>query len=130
MKLRLLLVLSLSVVLTAMSCKEDPVAGDLSVDLTTPNSDDGAVQFTATASSGATIASLSQACSGCKLFFVKASDVQYRGVVTGNVGAGTLFHISASDSKHPGNYSIQINAVSDRHFALRTSLSNYSASVK
>src|SRR5690349_2965230 len=82
MKSRILLALGLGLTLAAMSCKEGPTAGELEANLTTPNSDDGALQFTATAAANVSITGISQACSGCKLFVVKVSDTQYRGVVT------------------------------------------------
>jgi hypothetical protein len=127
-KIRLLL--GISLVVLAMSCKEGPTAGDLAVDLTTPNSDDGAIQFVATGTNGATISALSQGCSGCKLFVVKVSDTQYKGVITGNLSAGTLFRVSVSDAKHVSNYSVLIVGVSSRTFGMRTSLSGYSVTLK
>ena len=128
MKLRPLLGVLLA--LLAMSCKEGPTAGDLAVDLTTPNSDDGAIQFVATGTNGTTISGLSQACSGCKLFIVKVSESQYKGVITGNLSAGTLFRVSVSDAKHPSNYSVLIVGVSNRTSGMRASLSGYSIALR
>jgi hypothetical protein len=130
MKLRLLLGLGLA--LAAMSCDNGPAAGDLSVEFTTPNSDDGALQFVATGTNGQTISSLSQACSGCKLFQVKVSDTQYKGVVTGSLGSGTLFRVSVSDAKHPSNYSVVIVGVAAKNppYGMRTSLTGYSIALK
>jgi len=128
MKTRLFLGVCLA--LLAMSCKEGPAAGDLVVDLATPNSDDGAIQFVATGNNGATISGISGACSGCKLFLVKVSDSQYKGVVTGSLAAGTLFRVSVSDAKHASNYSVLIVGVSSRTFAMRNSLVGYSVTLK
>ena len=119
MRSRILLAIGLGFAMAAMSCKEGPTAGELEADLTTPNSDDGALQFTATAATNVSITGISQACSGCKLFVVKVSDTQYRGVVTGNLGTGELFRVGVSDVKKPTNYTIQVNAVSNRTYALR-----------
>jgi hypothetical protein len=69
------------------------------------------------------------ACSGCKVFLVKVSESQYKGVVTGNIGAGALFRLGVSDTRKPTNYSVVINGVASRTFALRAA-SGYSATIK
>src|ERR1700752_593510 len=92
MKRKLLVALSMTLVLMAAKCGEDgPTSGDISVNLATPFSDDGAIQFTASPTTPATITAVGSACSGCKLFAVKLNDNQYKGVITGNITAGTLF---------------------------------------
>ena len=122
--------MALALALLALgSCKDGPKAGDLAVDLATPNSDDGAIQFTASAVAPQTITAISSVCSGCKLFVVKVSDTQYKGVVTGNLAAGTLFRISVPDTKVLTSYSVQINQVSSRTFALRNTM-GYSITLK
>jgi hypothetical protein len=129
MRHRHLTALTLGLALLGQSCKEGPKAGELQVDLTTPNSDDGAVQFTAIAAATFTLSGATAACSGCKLFVVKVSDSQYKGVVTGNIGAGALLRLGVSDTRKPANYSIVINAVSSRTFVIR-SASGYSATLR
>jgi hypothetical protein len=128
MKTRYLAGLTLGLALVGLSC-DGTKAGELGVDLTTPNSDDGAVQFTAIAAAPLSITGGTASCSGCKLFLVKVSDTQYKGVVTGNIGAGALFRLGVSDTKKPANYSVVINAVSSRTSVLRTA-SGYSATLK
>lgn len=108
---------SLALALLVSSCKEGPTAGQFAVNLTTPNSDDGAIQFTADATSPATITSVGSSCNGCKLFLVKVNDNQYKGVLTGQISAGTLFRIGASDTK--GKYFVTINAVASRTYVVR-----------
>ncbi|MBI4499538.1 MAG: hypothetical protein HY700_00090 [Gemmatimonadetes bacterium] len=128
---RLTAIAALALLSLAASCKKDngPVAGNLAADLLTPNSDDGAIQFTATATVPNTITGLSSACAGCKLFIVKVSDTQYKGVVTGNIAAGTLFQLGVSDTKLPTSYSVKIDNASSRTFVVRGS-SGYSATLK
>jgi hypothetical protein len=130
MTARTLRILGLGLALVATSCKEGPVAGELAAELATPNADDGAIQFTLTATTGTTISQLSQTCSGCKLFVVKVNDNQYKGVVTGNLGAGTLFRLTVSDRTKPSSYSVLINAVSNRTFAVRNTLTGYSVTLR
>ncbi len=122
---RILALAGLGLALLAASCKEGPTAGELAVNLTTPNADDGAIQFTATATTPTVITGVSQACGGCKLFVVKVSDTQYKGVLTGQLAAGTLFRIGVSDTKASG-YAVAINAVANRTYANRNSTTGYS----
>ncbi len=123
---------ALGLALALSSCKDGPAAGELAVDLGTPSADDGAIMFTATASalSEATITGASAACSGCKVFVVKVNDTQYKGVLTGNITAGTIFRVGVSDTKKPANYSVVINSVSSRTFVLRNSLTGYTVTLK
>ena len=129
MRNRYLAALTLGLALLGQSCKEGPKAGEFSVDLTTPNSDDGAIQFTAVAAASLSITGATASCAGCKVFIVKVNASQYKGVVTGTIGAGTIFRLGVSDTKKPSNYSVVINAVSSRTFVLRTA-SGYSATLK
>ncbi|MBI4421272.1 MAG: hypothetical protein HY560_10635 [Gemmatimonadetes bacterium] len=122
------LVLGVTLAVLAASCKEGPVAGELAVNLTTPNSDDGAIQFAATAVTPNTISGITSACSGCKLFVQKVSDTEYKGVVTGDLTAGTLFRVGVSDTKAEMVYAVQVVAVSSRTFVLR-SQSGYSVAL-
>jgi hypothetical protein len=123
---------ALGLALALSSCKDGPAAGELAVELATPNADDGAIMFTATASaaSEATITGATAGCSGCKIFVVKVNDTQYKGVLTGTIAAGTIFRVGVSDTKKPANYSVVINAVSNRTFVLRSSLTGYSVTLK
>ncbi|MSR05648.1 MAG: hypothetical protein EXR93_01050 [Gemmatimonadetes bacterium] len=115
--------------LLATSCKEGPTAGEFNVSLTTPNSDDGAIQFVANATAPEVITGVSSACAGCKLFVVKVSDNQYKGVLTGPIVAGTLFRVAVSNTKLTGTYALTIQAVSNRAHATRNSLTGYSVAL-
>ncbi len=122
--------LGLALVLLVACTKDGPAAGELAVDLITPNNDDGAIQFTVTAITPVTLTGVSSACTGCKLFVVKVSDTQYKGVLTGNLVTGILFRVGVSDTKKPSSYSLTITAVSNRTFATRNSLTGYVVTLK
>jgi len=96
-----------------------PVAGDLTVSLRTPNSDDGAIKVRVTASESKEITGISVACSGCRLFFEQPSPTELLAVVTGDLVAGPLLRVSVSDTKAPSAYSVQISQVASRTFQLR-----------
>ena len=97
-----------------------PVAGELTFNLTTPHVDDGAVRFTVTATGSNSLTSVSAACASCQLFWRSASDTEYRGVVTGTLGAGPLVRVGVSDTGSPGDYSIQVNAAASTTFVIRS----------
>jgi len=113
----------------ALGSCSGPVAGDLTVSLVTPNSDDGAVLLKVTASESKEVTSASAACSGCQIFMEKVSATELRAVITGNVVAGALARVSVSDTRSPSSYSVQIQQVASRSYQSR-SISPYSATVQ
>lgn len=120
----------LGLVVTALvSCGDGgPQAGSLTLQLSTPNNDDGAIQFRLTATAPNIINSASVLCTGCKLFQERVSDTEILGIVTGNVAAGDLLSISVSDVKTPTLYSGIVASVAARNYSLR-SATGYSLSV-
>ena len=115
-----------AVMILVASCKEGPIVGEFNVVLTTPNSDDGAIQFIATATDPKTITSATAVCTGCKLFLVKISETQYKGVLTGPILAGPVFSVGVSDSKATSSYGVTVQAVSNRQHVTRGSVTGYS----
>ena len=118
MKSRLTLGLLLAV-LAAGSCDSGPSAGDLVFDLTTPNQDDGAIQFRLTSVAPAAIADVAAECTGCQVFTRAVSDTEVRGVLLGTVVPGPALRVTVSDRKAAG-YAAAIVAVSDRQYGLRS----------
>lgn len=110
------------------ACGGGPEPGNLTLELSTPNSDDGAIQFRITSTLPNTISSASVACTGCRIFTAKVSDTEVLGVVTGQIPSGGLVQISVSDVKVPTTYSASVVAVASRQFAVR-SAGAYSLSV-
>ena len=125
MNRNLMALAGVTLALLATSCKEGPTAGELNVNLMSPFGD-GAIQFVANATAPAVITGVSSACTGCKLFFAKVSDNQYKGVLTGPIVAGTIFRVGVSDTKIRGSYAVTIQAVADRSYGMRNSLTGYS----
>jgi hypothetical protein len=124
--LRALAALALPLVLATCS---GPTAGDLTISLVTPNSDDGAIVVTVTASQSKEIISAAVACTGCRIFAEQPSSTELRAVVTGNLAAGPLVRVSVSDTGAPKAYSVQIVQVASRSYQLR-STSGYSFSIQ
>jgi hypothetical protein len=128
MKRLLGLVAALGLPLVLATCS-GPVAGDLTISLVTPNSDDGAIVVKVTASQSKEISSATVACTGCRIFAEQPSTTELRAVVTGNVAAGPLVRVSVSDTKAPDAYTVQIVQVASRSYQLR-STSGYSLSIQ
>jgi len=106
-------------------CDSGPKAGDLVFDLTTPNQDDGAIQFRLTATAPASLVSLAAECAGCLVYAEAVSDTEIRGVLLGTVVPGPVLRVTVSDRGSPQSYVATVVAVSDRQYALRSS-SGYS----
>lgn len=98
---------------------DEPVSGALSVVLTTPNTDDGAIIFEAVAN-GTTISGVTPLCSDCRLFFEQVSTTHVKGVVTGNLQGGPLVQLSVSDVKRPSSYTVRVVEVASQKFQLRS----------
>lgn len=117
------------VALVSGSCTSAPVAGQLTISLVTPNSDDGAVVIRVTAAESKEITSATIACGTCKIFKEQPSATQLVAVVTGNLAAGPLVRVSVSDTKKPDFYTVQITAVASRTYQVR-STAGYSLSIQ
>ena len=105
-----------------------PTAGELTISLVTPNSDDGAILLRVTVSESKEVTSLTVACSGCTIFKEQPSATELRAVVTGNLAAGPLVRIAVSDTKSPDAYSAQVQQVASRTYQVRAT-SGYSLTV-
>jgi len=109
------------VALAAGSCDSGPSAGDLVFNLTTPNQDDGAVQFRLTSVAPAAIVDVAAECQGCQVFTQAVSDTEVRGVLLGTVVPGAALRVTVSDRKAAG-YAATVAAVSNRQYGLRSAV--------
>lgn len=128
-------VLASMAVLGAITCgKNTPVgppspppagAGTLTVRLTTPNTDDGAILLELR---GPNIQTLATANSGWQLYS-DATGTTVRGVVAGNLTAGGVLTFHVANVGAVGSYTATIVDVADRQNKLRTDLTGYSLTV-
>jgi hypothetical protein len=105
------------------------VAGELTVNLTTPNTDDGALLVKVTGSGANIITGVTAACSGCKLFWSRINDTEYRGVITGTINAGAVARVAVSDVNSKASYSAQLLDVASRTYVKRAT-TGYSLSLQ
>ena len=122
------LVAALSV---SAACSDDPVAivphaGTLTLRLTTPHVDDGALTFTL---SGPAINNATAANASLRLFTRGSGDATIIGVLVGDLATGDVVTLYVPDVTAVAHYSAHVLEVADRDDALRASLAGYVLSV-
>jgi len=122
------LVTTLSV---SAACSNDPVAvvphaGTLTLRLTTPHVDDGALTFTL---SGPAINNATAANASLRLFTRGSGDATIIGVLVGDLATGAVVTLYVPDVKAVAHYSAHVLEVADRDDALRASLTGYALAV-
>jgi hypothetical protein len=117
--------LGITVVALIAACEEPtvepqgPTPGELVAELTTPNSDDGALRFVVTAQPPASVISISPECVACLVFSLRMSDTETRAVVTGALGPGPLIRVVVSDTRSMAAYRAQVQEVASQSLVLR-----------
>ena len=124
----LALVAALSV---SAACSNDPVAivphaGTLTLRLTTPHVDDGALTFTL---SGPAINNATAANASLRLFTRGSGESTIVGVLVGDLANGAVVTLNVPDVTAAAGYTAQVLEVADRDDALRDSLTGYALAV-
>ena len=104
----------------ALSCFDGPVAGEVTLSLTTPATDDGEVAFAVTVAAPNEITGASAACGGCEVFATRVSATELRGIVTGDLAAGPVVRLAVAQAGPNQVYQVQVLAVASLGFAERT----------
>jgi len=112
------------------ACSDDPTgggtqAGTVTLRLTTPHADDGAVLFEV---SGPPIDTAIAVNASLRLFTRRTSGSTIVGVVVGVVANGAVVTLQVPDAGAPG-YTARVLEVADRQNALRSSLTGYALTV-
>jgi hypothetical protein len=113
------------------ACSKDPVAivphaGTLTVRLTTPHVDDGALSFTL---SGPPINNVTAANASLRLFTRGSGQSTIVGVLVGDLANGPVVTLNVPDVTAAAGYAAQVLEVADRNDALRAPLAGYALSV-
>lgn len=100
--------------------------GPITVSLTTPSRDDGALLLVVTGSgfTGATATSTANT-----LVWRRVSDTETRVAVVGNIVNGPLFTVEAPEGTAASAFTAAVSEVADRADAVRASTTGYSLSV-
>lgn len=117
--------------LMGAACSDDPVggvtqAGTVTLRLTTPHADDGALLFEV---SGGPIDSATAGNASLRLFTRRPSGSTIVGVVAGVVTNGAVVTLQVPDVGAAAGYTARVVEVADRQNALRTSLAGYALTV-
>jgi hypothetical protein len=118
MRLRSLMALTL-LALVAPAC-DGPTAGEVSIDLVTPSSSDGAIQFKVRTPSSRDLGELTAVCSGCQAFSYRVSESELYGVVTGPLTSGPIARLAVSDLGVSSAYIVTILEISGLDHRLRS----------
>jgi len=115
----------------AVACADDTTgaaarAGTLSLRLTTPHADDGAMIFEV---SGPPIDSASAATGSLQLFTRRAGGTTVVGAVVGALANGAVVTLHVPDVGVAARYSAHVVEVADLQNALRASVSSYALAV-
>ncbi|MEJ7811049.1 MAG: hypothetical protein WKG32_11620 [Gemmatimonadaceae bacterium] len=102
-----------------------PQAGDLTVRLTTPYTDDGALLLHVT---GPEIAAVSAA-SSASTVHARTGAGGYMVAVFGDLGAGPLVRITVPDVRQASRYTVTVVEAADRANAIRATLGGYAFTV-
>lgn len=95
----------------------DPTPGDLTIELTTPNTDDGAIRLIIVSPVAPT--AISSASAGVEVFTSGPLSTSTTVIVTGDVGAGALINITVPDTRDDEDYSATVVQVASATYAIR-----------
>lgn len=95
----------------------DPTPGDLTIELTTPNTNDGAIKLTITSAVAPT--AISAAAAGVEVFTSGPLSTTTTVIVTGNLAAGPLLHITVPDTRDDEDYTAAVVQVASTTYAIR-----------
>jgi len=99
----------------AVAC-DGPSAGEVTLVLSTPNADDGAITFSVMVAAPNEVNAATPACDGCQVFYTKVSRTELRGIVTGDLVAGPLVHVSVAQGGPNEVYRLDVVEVASRTF--------------
>jgi hypothetical protein len=101
-------------------------AGTLTVSMTTPHTDDGAIRFTMT---GPYVTTPRAALPGHRVFTMQRSPQELDVVVVGDLESGAILILPVRDTEAAPEYLVTITEAADRTSELRADLSGYSTQV-
>jgi hypothetical protein len=107
--------------LMGVAC-DGPTAGELSVELVTPSTTDGAILFKIKTPAAMDVGEATASCAQCQAFSYRISDTELYCVVTGDLSSGPLARIAVSNVGIRGAYELTILEVSGRDRRLRSNV--------
>jgi hypothetical protein len=102
--------------LLAAACFDGPSAGEVTLVLRTPNTNDGAISFAVTVAAPNEVTGVSAACDGCEVFYTRVSSTELRGIVTGDLVSGPLVRVAVAQGGPNQAYRVDVLEVANRQF--------------
>lgn len=100
---------------------DGPTAGEISVELVTPNVGDGAIFFKIETPSSNSLGDVTAACPECRAFVYQTNDAEVYCVITGPLTSGPLVRLSVADVSFRTAYAVTVVAVAGSDHELRSS---------
>jgi hypothetical protein len=100
----------------AAACFDGPSAGEVTLVLSTPNTNDGALSFAVMVAAPNEVTAVSAACDGCEVFYTRVSSTELRGIVTGDLVAGPVVRLAVSQGGPNAPYRVDVLDVANRQF--------------
>lgn len=120
MRTHVFLVLSL-LVMPLLAC-DGPTAGELSVELITPSTNDGAILFKLRTPSPREFGDVTATCPDCQAFAYRINASEIYCVVTGQLSSGPLARVMVSDVSPRSVYEVTVLEVSGANRRLRSNV--------
>lgn len=108
------------VLLVLGACLDAPTAGEVSVELTTPNTDDGALMFVVHAAAPTELTGATGACQGCQAFVHAVNAHEFRVIVTGPLVAGPIARLQVANAAPTTALRVEVGAVARRNYETRS----------
>lgn len=99
-------------------CFDGPSAGEVTLVLSTPNADDGAISFAVLVAAPNEVTGATAACDGCEVFYTRVSSTELRGIVTGDLAAGPVVRLAVAQGGPDEAYRLDVLEVANRQFDL------------
>ena len=99
-----------------LSCSDGITAGEIEVVLETSRTDLGAIRFVILSAEPASVGSVTAGCPGCGLFQSRVATTEVRGIITGDLTAGTVLRVQVPDVALAASYAISVQEAATRTY--------------
>lgn len=106
--------------LALVTCLDAPTAGEVVVELESPNADDGAISFVVHAAAPDELAGATGVCQGCQAFVHAISPTEFRVIVTGPLVAGPIARLQVGNAAPTSAYRVEVREVARRDYRTRS----------
>lgn len=108
------------VLLALGACLDAPTAGEVWVELTSPNTDDGALLFVVHAAAPTELNGATGACEGCQAFVHPVSATEFRVIVTGPLVTGPIARLQVGNAAPTSAFRLEVREVAKRDYQTRS----------